>query len=39
VLDEPRRAQLFDAIAVVIDGRGGAIELDYVTDLWMARAE
>ncbi|HEY1590702.1 MAG TPA: class I SAM-dependent methyltransferase [Solirubrobacteraceae bacterium] len=39
VLDEPRRGQLFDAIAAVIDGRGGAIELDYVTDLWMARAE
>jgi SAM-dependent methyltransferase len=38
VLDEPRLGRLLEAIAAVIDGHGGAIELDYVTDLWMARA-
>ncbi len=37
VLEEPRRGRLFDAIAAVIDGRGGTLELPYVTDLWMAR--
>jgi SAM-dependent methyltransferase len=37
VLDEPRRDRLFDAIAAVIDGRGGTLELEYVTDLWMAQ--
>jgi SAM-dependent methyltransferase len=38
-LDEPRLGRLLDAIATVIDGRGGVLELEYVTDLWMARAE
>jgi SAM-dependent methyltransferase len=38
VLDEPRLGALLDAIGGVIDRRGGALELEYVTDLWMARA-
>jgi hypothetical protein len=38
VLDEPRRGLLFAAIANVIDAHGGVLELEYVTDLWMARA-
>jgi SAM-dependent methyltransferase len=35
-LDDPRRAQLFDAITAALERRGGAIEIPYVTLLFIA---
>jgi SAM-dependent methyltransferase len=38
VLGEQRLGELIDAIGAVLDRHGGALALDYVTELWLARA-
>jgi SAM-dependent methyltransferase len=38
VLGEQRLGELMDAIGAVLDRHGGALPLDYVTELWIARA-
>lgn len=38
LLPEIRRARLFEALAEVLEGRGGGIEFDLLTDVFLARA-
>jgi hypothetical protein len=39
VLADAERQALLDAVAAVIDRQGGKFTLEYVTDLWLARAD